>query len=124
MFWRLLLPAFLACVCNSLANALWKLRFDKTPLSLRGVEDVIGLLRSPNIWGGMGFYGGSMLLFFYMLSNYKLSTIIPVTSMTYIINILVARFYFHESVGKIQILGTVIIILGLLILSRAGAVSK
>ncbi len=52
MFWRLLLPAFLACVCNSLANALWKLRFDKTPLSLRGVEDVIGLLRSPNIWGG------------------------------------------------------------------------
>ncbi len=65
-----------------------------------------------------------MLLFFYMLSNYKLSTIIPVTSMTYIINILVARFYFHESVGKIQILGTVIIILGLLILSRAGAVSK
>ncbi len=54
MFWRLLLPAFLACVCNSLANALWKLRFDKTPLSLRGVEDVIGLLRSPNIWGGDG----------------------------------------------------------------------
>lgn len=122
-FLKLLIPASIACICNALANMFWKMRFDKIPLSIRSIQDVGGLLISPHIWAGLCCYGCSMLLFFYMLSNYKLSSIMPVTCMTYIFNIVIARVVFHESIGRTQIVGTAIVICGLIILSR-GSVTK
>lgn len=122
-FFRLLVPASIACVCNAFANMFWKMRFDKIPLSLKSLQDIAGLLRSPYIWAGLCCYGCSMLLFFYMLSNYKLSSIMPVTCMTYIFNIVIARVVFHESIGRMQIVGTAIVICGLIVLSR-GTVAK
>lgn len=130
IFWRdsmgflgLLIPASIACICNALANMFWKMRFDKIPLSIKSVQDIGGLLISPHIWAGLCCYGCSMLIFFYMLSNYKLSSIMPVTCMTYIFNIVIARVIFHESIERMQIVGTVIVICGLIILSR-GNVAK
>ena len=122
-FSSLLLPAIVACSCNALANMFWKMRFDKVPLSLSSIQDLLDLLKAWQIWIGIGCYGVSMLLFFYMLSHYKLSSIMPVTCMTYIFNIIIARFFFYESISKTQIIGAVIIIIGLLILSR-GQITK
>lgn len=124
MFIKLLIPAFFACTCNALANMFWKIRFDKVPLAFGSLQDIVGLVTSPHIWAGVGCYGCSMLLFFYMLSNYKLSAIMPVTCMTYVFNIVIARLVFGESISKVQVIGTVIIIFGLIVLSRAGAVTK
>lgn len=122
-FLGLFIPAVIACTCNALANMFWKMRFNEIPLSIKSVNDILGLVTSVHIWIGIGCYGCSMLLFFYMLSNYKLSSIMPVTCMTYIFNILIAKLVFGESISKVQLLGTVIIIVGLLVLSR-GAVAK
>ncbi len=124
MFIKLLIPAFIACTCNAFANMFWKMRFDKVPLSFKSMQDIIGIITSPFIWGGVGCYCCSMLLFFYMLSNYKLSAIMPVTCMTYVFNIVIARVVFGESISKMQIIGTLIVICGLIVLSRAGAVTK
>jgi drug/metabolite transporter (DMT)-like permease len=117
-FIRLFIPAFVACTCNALANMLWKMRFDKIPLKLDSIKNILDLIVSPHIWGGVICYGGSMLLFFYMLSNFRLSAIMPVTCMTYIFNIIIARVVFGETISRTQILGTAIIIFGLIILSR------
>jgi len=122
-FLKLFIPASIACICNALANMFWKIRFDKSPLSIKTIQDIRGLLVSPHIWAGLCCYGCSMLLFFYMLSNYKLSSIMPVTCMTYIFNIVIARVIFHEPIERMQIAGTVIVICGLIILSR-GSVTK
>lgn len=122
-FVRLFIPAAISCSCNALANMFWKMRFDKVPLSLKSFQDIGGLLLSPHIWAGLCCYGCSMLLFFYMLSNFKLSSIMPVTCMTYIFNIVIARIVFHEPIGRMQIIGTTIVICGLIILSR-GSVTK
>jgi len=54
-----------------------------------------------------------------MLSNFKLSAIIPITSLTYIFNIIAAVLIFKENINIMQATGTVVIIIGLLILSRA-----
>ena len=124
MFLKLIIPAFFACMCNALANMFWKIRFDKTPLSFASLQDVLGLASSPHIWAGVGCYGCSMLLFFYMLSNYKLSAIMPVTCMTYIFNIIIARIIFDENINRMQIIGTIIIICGLIVLSRSGDILK
>lgn len=122
-FLKLLIPATIACTCNALANMFWKMRFDKIPLSVKSLQDIGGLLMSPHIWGGVCCYGCSMLLFFYMLSNFKLSAIMPVTCMTYVFNIIIARVVFGESISRVQVIGTAIVILGLLVLSR-GVVAK
>lgn len=122
-FIQLLIPAAVACTCNALANMFWKMRFDKIPLVLKSFKDIYGLLTSFHIWVGVFCYGCSMLLFFYMLSNFKLSSIMPVTCMTYIFNIVIARVVFGETISRMQILGTVIVIVGLIILSR-GVVTK
>lgn len=123
VFFRLLIPAAIACICNALANMFWKMRFDKIPLSFSSLRDISGLLLSPHIWAGLCCYGCSMLLFFYMLSNFKLSSIMPVTCMTYVFNIVIARAVFHEPIGRMQIVGTAIVICGLIVLSR-GSVAK
>ena len=120
-FIKLLVPAFLACSCNALANMFWKFRFDKVPLSLKSAGDFWGLISSPYIWIGVIFYGCSMLLFFFMLSNFKLSAMMPVLCMTYILNIVIAKIVFGESIAGMQMLGTAIIIIGLLVLSRVNA---
>ena len=123
MFVKLFILAVLNCGLNSLANMFWKLRFNKIPLSVKSVEDIKGLVFSLNIWSGIGCYVCSMLIFFYMLSNFKLSSIMPVMCMTYIFNMIIAKVVFHEIISKTQILGTLVIILGLIILSR-GTVTK
>ena len=122
-FVKLFIPACLACSCNAFANMFWKFRFDKVPLSLKSINDILGVLTSFYIWIGIGLYVGSMLLFFYMLSNFKLSAMMPVICMTYIFNIVIAKVVFKESIGAMQMLGTAIIIIGLLVLSR-GNVAK
>ena len=117
-FVRLFVPACIACSCNAMANMFWKFRFNVKPLSFKNGADILDLILSPYIWLGIMCYGISMLLFFYMLSNYKLSAIMPVTCMTYIFNIAIARFVFKESISITQIIGTLIIIIGLIVLSR------
>lgn len=117
-FLKLFIPACISCSCNALANMFWKFRFNTKPISYKSLADVFELVLSPYIWIGVMFYGVSMLIFFYMLSNFKLSAIMPVTCMTYIFNIVIARLVFKENISITQLVGIGIIILGLLVLSR------
>lgn len=121
-FLRLLVPAFFACLCNALANMFWKLRFDAKPLAITNINDFLDLIFNTKIILGMSLYGISMLLFFYMLSNFKLSIIIPVTCMTYVFNILIAYFIFNEKLSANQIIGTATIMVGLVIISQTKSI--
>lgn len=116
---KLFIPAIISCSCNALANMFWKMRFDQVPLKFASVKDVIGLATSFHIWSGVGCYAISMVIFFYMLSNFKLSVVTPVTCMTHIFNVIIARVVFHEKITSIQIIGIAVVIIGLIILSRA-----
>lgn len=122
-FLKLFIPACGACVCNACANMFWKFRFNRIPFSMKSASDFFSLISSGYIWIGLFLYGCSTLLFFYMISNFKLSAMIPVLCLSYIFNIVIARLVFNESIGMNQAIGTVIIIIGLIILSR-GSVTK
>lgn len=121
-FVKLFISAFIACIFNACANMFWKFRLNRVPFSFKSISDLFNLASSIYIWIGLLLYGCSTLLFFYMLSNFKLSAMMPVCCMSYILNIAVARLVFNESIDKMQILGTVIIIMGLLVLSRGNVV--
>ncbi|WP_333804611.1 EamA family transporter [Sulfurospirillum sp.] len=117
-FLNLLLPTTIACALNACANVFWKLQFQKQPLVLK-LEALMGLIIQPNIIIGVCFYVLSMLIFFYLLSNYALSIIIPLTAMTYLFNMLLAFIVFKESFDAYKLIGMAIIILGIAVLSQS-----
>jgi len=118
-FRKLIVLAAIACICNTTANTLWKIQFNKKPLNISCFSDIIHTFLTANIIGGVFFYLFSMLLFFYMLSHFNLSVIVPVTSLTYVFNIIAAYFIFNEKLSINQLIGTGIIMLGLLVLSKS-----
>lgn len=117
-FFHILLPTTIACALNAFANGLWKMQFQKQPLVLKS-DILITTLVSPYVIIGICFYVISMLIFFYLLSNYSLSIVIPLTAMTYIFNMLLAFFIFKESFDSYKLIGMIIIILGIAVLSKS-----
>jgi drug/metabolite transporter (DMT)-like permease len=120
-FVNLIIPAVLACSCNAAANTFWKFHFMKQPLKILHFRDVLMLAFTPFIIVGVVFYVISMVLFFYMLSHFKLSLIVPLTSLTYVLNLVVAYVIFHERFYIPNIIGTGVVIIGLIILSQTPA---
>ena len=117
-FIKIVIPAFCACTCNAIANYFWKIELTKNPFNISSLSKIISLFLSFNIMLGIFFYIISMVLFLYMLSNFKLSLIVPLTVFTYILNILSAYIIFREKIYVQSIVGTVVIILGIIILSQ------
>ncbi len=68
---------------------------------------------------GIFFYGVSFLLWVIVLSKTKLSFAYPITSINFILVLLASYYLFDEKLALVQYLGILIIIFGVLILSRA-----
>lgn len=114
----LIIPVLLATMLNTVANTLWKIYFQKyqfTYVSFMSIFDLFNIY----IVSGVFCYIGSMLLFFYMLSRFELSVIIPLTALTYVFNMMAAYFIFHESFDTYKILGILVIIIGICVLSMS-----
>ncbi|UQZ83883.1 4-amino-4-deoxy-L-arabinose-phosphoundecaprenol flippase subunit ArnF [Paenibacillus konkukensis] len=124
MFLKMLLLVAASCSLNATGNTLWKLEFSKKPLDFSSFSTLLSTFWSWKILLGMLSYFCSMLLFFYLLSKFKLSLIIPLTSLTYILNLGAAFFLFKEKISMLQLLGTLIIIAGILVLMRANPVES
>lgn len=111
----LAVPAFIACACNSLANALWKAQFIVAPLQTSSISAFLNSVLNVRIFAGIACYGISLLLFFYLLSTYRLSQVVPFLASTYIFNFLIASLFFHEAVSGMQIVGILLIIFGVVL---------
>ena len=107
--------ALLSSGCNSVANALWKTQFQIMPLRFDSLKVLILSVLQWRIVAGVLCYVVSMLLFFYLLSNYRLSQVIPFLATTYIFNFLIAALFFHEPVNIWQISGILLIIGGVIL---------
>jgi drug/metabolite transporter (DMT)-like permease len=117
----LIIPVVLATFLNAIANTIWKLYFQKSEFPYTSLSSILELF---NIYiiSGILCNIGSMLLFFYMLSKFDLSVIIPLTALTYIFNMLSAYYIFQESFDVYKISGMLIIIFGIGILSMSKGV--
>lgn len=117
----LIIPAVFATLLNAVANTIWKIYFQKGEFSYTSMASILGLF-NVYIMSGILCYVCSMLLFFYMLSKFDLSVIIPLTALTYIFNLLAAYYIFHESFDLYKIGGIFIIIIGICVLSLSKGV--
>lgn len=79
-------------------------------LLVRGME-------SPLVWIGILLLLVFLGLFLSVLSREDLSFVLPVLSVGYILNVAFARVFLHEPVSPVRWAGTVIIVLGVVMVS-------
>lgn len=115
---RLFIIAMINSVFNTLGNAAWRYQFSRQALDVSSISAIIRTCFQFYVFVGVFFYGLSMLIFFYLLSNYKMSSVVPLSAMNYIFNLLVAHLLLKEQISIVQIGGMLLIILGIIVYSR------
>jgi drug/metabolite transporter (DMT)-like permease len=78
----------------------------------------IHALTSPTVWLGTAILVAFFLLNSALLSWADLSFVLPATSVAYVVNVAVGHYVLHESVSPLRWVGSVIICLGVILVSR------
>ena len=84
-----------------------------------GIGEVIKSgITNLHLWSGMFCYGFSLLLWFYVLSRMELSRAYPLVSIGYIFTLFLGYFFLNEALSVTKVAGIVLIVLGVIFLSR------
>jgi multidrug transporter EmrE-like cation transporter len=84
------------------------------------VGSLLGSFRTPWIILGLACYGVSSILWLDVLSKLDFSLAFPLVSLTYVFQLVIGRFIFHETVGLNRIGGVLLILGGLFFVIRSG----
>lgn len=77
------------------------------------------LATNPFIVGGLGLYAGGTIFWLAALSRVDLSYAYPFASLSYVVMLLAAWFLFNEHITPLRLLGTLIVGIGVLLISRS-----
>ena len=80
-------------------------------------SDLISIFLEPYVFFGLIMYGLGTIFWLIALSRMELSFLYPFISLTYILVLALSYMLLRESIGFNKILGTVLIISGLLLIS-------
>jgi len=76
-------------------------------------------LVQPFVTAGVALYAVSALVWLVVLSRVELSFAYPMISVGYIAVVILSRLIFHEQVSAIRVLGTLVICVGVILISRS-----
>lgn len=113
------LMAILSIALGSFAQLFLKIGakeicFDKDQLG----ESLRSLISNYYLWGGLAFYGLSVVFWLFVLSKLELSRAYPLVSIGYIFTLFLGNFFLQESMTVHKILGVCFIIIGVIFISR------
>ncbi len=77
------------------------------------------LLVSPFVLSGIIAYGLSTVLWLYILSKIPFSVAYALTSTTYAFSLFAGYYIFHEAITPLKLLGTVLILAGVIFFAKA-----
>ena len=77
------------------------------------------LASNPHIIGAMGCYVFGVVIWILALSRVQVSIAYPLLSLGYVVNAVAAWYLFNESFNPAKVIGMGVIILGVIIISRA-----
>jgi uncharacterized membrane protein len=98
----------------------WKLGMNQAgQLSALNYTTISTVLLNPYVLLGFVMYGLSTIFWLIALSKKDLSFVYPFISLTYILVLVLSSLVLKESIGLTKIAGTLAIIIGLIIISRA-----
>ena len=81
-------------------------------------SDILKIIKTPQILGGMVFFGVSSLLWIKVLTRAELSLVYPLVSLSYIIVAVLSYLVLRENFTMQKILGIAVIIFGVLVLNN------
>lgn len=83
------------------------------------MDSIFAALASPLIWLGLGIYAFSVGLWLWVLSKVDLSIAYPFVGVSFLITMAFGAMFLHESMTLPKVLGTVLIAVGCVLVSRA-----
>jgi len=96
-------------------NSIGYFEFSRSNILPIGVR----LVTEPHIIGAVACYVFSVVIWILALSRVQVSIAYPLLSMGYIVNAVAAWWFFNESINPAKVAGISVIILGVVIISRA-----
>lgn len=70
-------------------------------------------------WCLVGVEGGSLVLWMLILARIDLARAFPLTALSYVLIIAAGHFVYHEKVSAIEVVGSLLILAGILLLAQA-----
>lgn len=99
-------------------QVLFKLGLDR--IGILTLHNALSVFFSPFIWIGLILYVVATLLWFAVLSRAQLSVVYPLQSLSYILGLISSIVILHETVSPLRWIGTVVILLGVVLVSWQG----
>ena len=81
------------------------------------INSILLILLSMNVWYGIFCYMMSIFLWLFVLSKTQVSLAYPFQAIDYTFGTFLAWYFLNEKITSINILGLIVIVLGILILS-------
>jgi multidrug transporter EmrE-like cation transporter len=96
-------------------NSIGYFEFSRSNIMPIGVR----LATEPHIIAAIACYALSVVIWTLALSRVQVSIAYPLVSMGYVVNVVAAWWFFNESINPAKVAGISVIILGVVIISRA-----
>ncbi|AZE49017.1 Undecaprenyl phosphate-aminoarabinose flippase subunit ArnE [Pseudomonas chlororaphis] len=110
-----LLLLLAACLLTCLGQLAQKFAVE----SWRGQPSgALDKLRSPWLWLALASLGLGLLVWLLVLQRVEVGIAYPMLSLNFVLITLIARFVFHEAIDRRHWLGVVLVLAGVLLLSR------
>jgi multidrug transporter EmrE-like cation transporter len=82
-------------------------------------SQLVPILKVPQVFLGFVCYGVSAVLWIAVVSNVDLSLAYPMVSLAYVVVFLASWFFLGEHISALRIAGLVLIVAGVLVISRS-----
>ena len=79
---------------------------------------VINIASNPMVMLGIGLYFGSMLIWLFVLSKVDVSYAYPFVALGFVFTALLGRWVFHDEFSVSKIIGTLLIVCGVVVMAR------
>jgi uncharacterized membrane protein len=103
----------------SLGQVFWKIGMNSIgAIDNFSISGIISMFFNPIVLLGLFMYGLSTIFWLIALSKKDLSYVYPFISLTFIIVLILSHFILKEQVSTARIVGTIIIVVGLMVVVR------
>lgn len=109
-------------LCFPVAMAVGQVLFKRAAAQLGGGDGipwVLELARLPTMWLALALYGAATLLWVRILGTVPLSRAYPFAALAFVLVPAAGYAFFDESINGRQLLGTALIVAGVIVAARA-----
>ena len=111
--------ALVSIMLGAFAQLLLKMAMSQSPLTPSLLHNPFSILLNGKMIGGIGCYAASMMFWLYVLSKLDLSKAYPMVALGYVLTFILGWFFLDEPVKPMRIVGLIVIVAGVIIISRS-----